>query len=34
MAEKMINPWTGKSKTVKNSGVFNQIVYKYYPELN
>jgi hypothetical protein len=29
----MINPWTGKTKPNKNTGIFNYLIDKYYPEL-
>ena len=31
--EKNVNPWTGKAKTSKSTGMFNEILYKHYPEL-
>ncbi len=31
--EKNVNPWTGKTKSSKNVGLFNSILFKHYPEL-
>lgn len=31
--DKNVNPWTGKTKTSRNSGLFNDLLFKHYPEL-
>jgi hypothetical protein len=31
--DKGVNPWTGKAKTSKNTGLFNDILFKHYPEM-
>lgn len=31
--QKNLNPWTGRPKTSKNTGMFNQLIDKHYPEL-
>jgi hypothetical protein len=31
--DKNVNPWTGKSKTSRTTGLFNDLLYKHYPEL-
>lgn len=31
--EKNANPWTGKTKSTRNVGLFNDILFKHYPEL-
>ena len=31
MMDKNVNPWTGKTKPSRNTGMFNDILYKHYP---